>query len=136
MIEQLTQNWLCWVIVLLAFFCYQQLLLGLFSFSDKGQTLDPVMVEKTQHQEEFISLLIGALPLIGLFGTIVGLLDCFSGIASEGVNSELVSGGIGNALLTTQLGLVCAIPAWLLHSYVRAYWQRELNSAQNMMEQP
>ena len=66
--------------------------------------------------------------MLGLFGTIVGLLECFIGMASDGVSSELVSGGIGDALLTTQLGITCAIPAWLLHAYVKACWQRELVS--------
>ena len=137
MIEQIAQNWLCWVILLLALFCYQQLLLDLFSLRNtdlvaNASTVEQI-AEKSQHHQEFMNVLIGALPLLGLLGTIIGLLDCFAGITSDGVNSELMSGGIGDALLTTQLGLVCAIPAWVLHAYLRAYWQREFATAQNVM---
>jgi biopolymer transport protein ExbB len=112
MIEQLSHSWLCWVIILLALFCYQQLWLN---FLQRAQN------ERTDHnlQHEFSTVLISALPLIGLLGTIVGLLECFAGIASSGANSELISSGIGSALLTTQLGLVCAIPGWLLQAWMR-----------------
>jgi biopolymer transport protein ExbB len=65
-------------------------------------------------------ILIGALPLLGLLGTIIGLLTCFKGIASYGADGALLSGGIADALLTTQLGLVCAIPGWLLQTYIRS----------------
>jgi biopolymer transport protein ExbB len=126
--EQLTQNWLCWVIVLLAVFCYQQLWSELLILRKNNLNIDDQEVTRSQQQQEFTGTLIGVLPLLGLFGTIVGLLECFIGMASDGVSSELVSGGIGDALLTTQLGITCAIPAWLLHAYVKACWQRELVS--------
>jgi len=126
--EQLTQNWLCWVIVLLAVFCYQQLWSELLILRENNLNIDDQEVTRSQQQQEFTGTLIGVLPLLGLFGTIVGLLECFIGMASDGASSELVSSGIGDALLTTQLGITCAIPAWLLHAYVKACWQRELVS--------
>lgn len=126
--EQLTQNWLCWVIVLLAVFCYQQLWSELLILRKNNLNIDDQEVTRSQQQQEFTGTLIGVLPLLGLFGTIVGLLECFIGMASDGASSELVSGGIGDALLTTQLGITCAIPAWLLHAYVKACWKRELVS--------
>ena len=127
--EQLTQNWLCWVIVLLAVFTYQQLWSELLILRKNNLNIGAQEAVRSQQQQEFTGVLIGALPLLGLLGTIVGLLECFIGMASDGASSELVSGGIGDALLTTQLGITCAIPAWLLHAYVKACWQRELVSA-------
>lgn len=123
--EQLTQNWLCWVIVFLAVFCYQQLWSELLILRKDDINIDDQEVVRSQQQQAFTEILIGVLPLLGLFGTIAGLLECFIGMASGGANSELVSSGIGDALLTTQLGITCAIPAWLLHAYVKACWQRE-----------
>lgn len=132
MIEQLTQNWLCWAILLLALVCYYQLWMEYFGIkvanlsSDSNETRQSNISLK----QEFSGVLVGALPLMGLLGTIIGLLDCFVGIASDGASSELVSGGIADALLTTQLGLICAVPGWLLQAYVRAsYHQPRLDSA-------
>ncbi len=109
MLEQLINNWICWVILALALFCYQQIWLQWFCRHSH--------VTSAGIQKEFSAILINTLPLLGLFGTIVGLLDCFSVLAQSGVKGELVSQGIADALITTQLGLVCAIPAWLMH-----YW--------------
>ncbi len=126
MIAQLTQNWLCWGIVLLALVCYQQLLLSLLQLKVLKQTgiISSTKATENCSKLEFSSVLIGVLPLMGLLGTIIGLLDCFSGMASGGASAEMVSGGIGDALLTTQLGLVCAIPGWLLQAWVRASRKR------------
>jgi len=114
MITQLTHNWLCWAIVFVALVSYHQLWLEFF----KNRSISHAHYDD-QTQREFSGLLIAALPLMGLLGTIIGLLDCFAGIASQGASSDLVSGGIADALLTTQLGLVCAIPGWLLESAIK-----------------
>ncbi len=122
MIDQLLGNWLCWAIVLLALVCYQQLWVNYLGLRAETDQLDNP--QDHQHdavmQCDFSNILIGALPLLGLLGTIMGLLDCFAGIANEGASGKLVSGGITDALLTTQLGLVCAIPGWLLQAFVRS----------------
>lgn len=133
MITQLTENGLCWAILLLALYCYQQLCTELIlvsnnnsgSHSNKNADNNRQQMLKSQQQQQFSSLLIGTLPLLGLFGTIAGLLDCFFGMASDGTSSELISRGISDALLTTQLGITCALPAWLLHAYVKACWDRK-----------
>ncbi|TNC90028.1 MAG: hypothetical protein CSH36_12095 [Thalassolituus sp.] len=39
--------------------------------------------------------------------------------------TELFSAGIGDALLTTQLGLLCAVPAWLIHSALLSKQRKE-----------
>ncbi len=114
MIAQLTHNWLCWAIVVVALVSYHQLWLEFFKYRSPS-----LPQQDDQAQREFSGMLIAALPLMGLLGTIIGLLDCFAGIASQGASSEMVSGGIADALLTTQLGLVCAIPGWLLQSAIK-----------------
>ena len=114
MINELFSNWVCWAIALLAIACYQQLFVKFLQLKTNAYADDA-------SQEDFILILIGALPLLGLLGTIIGLLACFAGIATQGASGALLSGGISDALLTTQMGLVCAVPAWLLHNLLRGY---------------
>ena len=113
MISQILANPVCWAILILALFCYQQLW-SLF--------LQPAFAHQqdAERQQQFCAVLIGTLPLLGLLGTIMGLLDCFAGIAQQGASGALLSGGIADALLTTQLGLLCAVPAWILQAVIRA----------------
>jgi len=57
-------------------------------------------------------------PLIGLFGTVTGMIRSFQAIgASGGENPKLVAAGIGEALIATAGGLVVAIPAYFLGFY-------------------
>lgn len=55
-------------------------------------------------------------PLLGLLGTVSGMINAFSSIAAQGVgNPGLLAGGISEALLTTAAGLCVAIPALVTH---------------------
>jgi len=62
-------------------------------------------------------------PLLGLLGTVVGIIDVFQAItASSGVGSvdpELLAGGIAKALITTAGGIIVAVPAFIFHRYFR-----------------
>ena len=56
-------------------------------------------------------------PLLGLLGTVTGMIETFQSITLFGTGDpKLMSGGISQALVTTQLGLAVAIPLVLLHS--------------------
>lgn len=69
----------------------------------------------------FASILIGTAPLTGLLGTVTGMLSTFGGLAvSSGGNTvDMVAGGISEALITTQSGLVLAIPGYILLSIAK-----------------
>lgn len=56
-------------------------------------------------------------PLLGLLGTVLGMVDMFRALP-EGGSMVLVAGGIWKALFTTVAGLVVAIPALLLHVWL------------------
>jgi biopolymer transport protein ExbB len=57
-------------------------------------------------------------PFVGLFGTVVGIVNAFKGIASEkAAGLGAVAGGISEALVTTALGLFVAIPAVMMFNY-------------------
>jgi biopolymer transport protein ExbB len=73
-----------------------------------------------------LPILLSALPLLGLLGTITGLLTTFRAMAdSDELNQSFVSRGIAEALITTQLGLIMVIPGLLLCSWIRRTY-REL----------
>ena len=61
-------------------------------------------------------------PLLGLLGTVFGMIDAFQQmeIAGNNINPSTLSGGIWEALLTTAVGLSVAIPTVLFESYFRA----------------
>ena len=56
-------------------------------------------------------------PLLGLLGTVLGMVDMFQALP-EGGSMTMVAGGIWKALLTTVAGLTVAIPALLLHTWL------------------
>jgi biopolymer transport protein ExbB/biopolymer transport protein TolQ len=57
-------------------------------------------------------------PFVGLFGTVVGILNAFKGIeTSKATGLSAVAGGIAEALVTTALGLLVAVPAVWAYNY-------------------
>lgn len=61
-------------------------------------------------------------PLLGLLGTVTGMIRAFSAISAHGVSDPaVVSGGIAEALITTAAGLMVAIPALMAHRYLRGH---------------
>mgnify|MGYP002622737972 CR=1 FL=1 len=68
-----------------------------------------------------IRTLIAACPMLGLLGTVTGMILTFRQITLFGTGDpQLMAGGISQALVTTVLGLVMAIPLVLLHSFLNA----------------
>ncbi|MDH4259950.1 MAG: MotA/TolQ/ExbB proton channel family protein [Gammaproteobacteria bacterium] len=59
-------------------------------------------------------------PLLGLLGTVTGMISAFNAITEAGVGDpRALSGGIGEALITTAAGLIVAIPALFAFRYLR-----------------
>lgn len=58
-------------------------------------------------------------PLLGLLGTVFGLIRSFNDVAAAGAmgRPDMLAGGFGEALITTAMGLLVAIPAMVLHSF-------------------
>jgi len=60
-------------------------------------------------------------PLLGLFGTVIGLIRMFMAVMAGGMaDPTKMAGGIGEALICTASGLTVAIPAYVLHRYFRS----------------
>lgn len=59
-------------------------------------------------------------PLLGLLGTVIGMIDVFSVITAQGVGSPTeLAGGISKALVTTAFGITIAVPALIFHRFFR-----------------
>jgi biopolymer transport protein ExbB len=73
--------------------------------------------------ERFLNMLgtIAAVsPLMGLLGTVIGIINAFTAITHQGVgDARVLSGGIGQALITTAAGLMVAIPSLMGYRYLR-----------------
>ena len=68
----------------------------------------------------FIKVLYVVAPLLGLLGTVVGMIATFQMITLFGTGDpRMMAGGISTALVTTVLGLVVAIPLTLIHSFLQ-----------------
>jgi len=65
-----------------------------------------------------LKLLAGVAPLLGLLGTVTGMIQTFQAMMIYGTGDpQLMAGGISEALITTMLGLVAAIPLLIIHSF-------------------
>lgn len=62
----------------------------------------------------------GIAPLLGLLGTVLGMIEIFSSFMGSGMtNAALLAAGISKALITTAAGLMVAIPALFFHRYLQ-----------------
>jgi biopolymer transport protein ExbB len=69
----------------------------------------------------FLTIVVNTAPLMGLLGTVLGMLTTFYGISLGGSESttNIVASGIHEALITTQMGLCLAIPGYFVIYYLR-----------------
>ena len=66
----------------------------------------------------YINVIAAVAPMIGLLGTVSGMIGAFQTMSSGGMGRpELLAGDIGEALITTATGLCIGIPAMIAHSY-------------------
>ncbi len=85
---------------------------------DEAVAKEIPVLEKGQ---SLIKLLASVAPLLGLLGTVVGMIETFQSISLFGTGDpKLMAGGISQALVTTMLGLLVAIPLLFLHSLMLA----------------
>jgi len=92
-------------------------------------TLETVIVHSTEEEirelSRYLEVLatIGSIaPLLGLLGTVLGMIKAFMVIQEMGgkVNAAVLAGGIWEAMLTTALGLAVALPTMVGHNYLLA----------------
>lgn len=72
-------------------------------------------------------------PLLGLFGTVLGMIEAFQTLQSAGINADpaALAGGIWVALLTTAVGLAVAIPL----AFITAFFESRIEAERHNMQQ-
>jgi biopolymer transport protein ExbB len=79
------------------------------------------ILHNVQRKLIFLNTLVAAAPLMGLLGTVIGMLATFAGLSKSGgaETVDVVAAGISEALITTQTGLFIALPGIFLALLVR-----------------
>jgi biopolymer transport protein ExbB len=80
-------------------------------------------VQRLEKQIGALSFIAQAAPLLGLLGTVIGMVELFMSLQSAGltnVDAALLASGIWKALLTTAAGLVVAVPTLAAYSYLHS----------------
>jgi CBS domain-containing protein len=111
---------------------------GVQHIREPRELIEEVMYEKvlaTRLKLErflpFIAITAASAPLLGLLGTVTGIINTFKLITVFGSGDvKTLSGGISEALITTEFGLIVAIPSLLLHAFL----SRKARGIVNQME--
>ena len=89
----------------------EKILLRLENFAERE-------IEKLEKNLSFLATIVSIAPFLGLLGTVWGLLLSFNNMAIAGTSSiKIVASGVAEALITTIVGLIVAIPAAIGHNY-------------------
>lgn len=76
------------------------------------------VVHRLERYLSMLGTIAAVTPLLGLLGTVIGMIDVFTVIMTEGTgNPAVLAGGISKALITTAAGLTVAIPALIFHRF-------------------
>jgi biopolymer transport protein ExbB len=90
--------------------------------------LDEIVMALTGSLDRYMStiaVLAQAAPLLGLLGTVLGMIATFDIISFFGTgNAKAMAGGISEALITTQIGLLIAIPGLYMSSFLKRRAER------------
>lgn len=102
---------------------------GVDMFYEKRRVLEEALFEqlvlikpRLEKYLPFLALTAAAAPLMGLLGTVLGIIKTFKAMALYGTgNAKSFSAGISEALITTAEGLVVAIPVLVIHGLLKSY---------------
>jgi biopolymer transport protein ExbB len=99
---------------------------GIEHMGEPHELVEEVMYEqvlatrlKLQRMLPFVAITASSAPLLGLLGTVTGIMNTFTLMTVFGTGDiKTLSSGISEALITTEYGLYVAIPSLLLHAYL------------------
>ena len=103
--------------------------------TDSNNNTKSFLEDEFQKSERFLpslEIISQTSPLIGLLGTVIGMIDSFNQLELGGsvVDPSVLAGGIWTALLTTAMGLIVAIPALVFYYF----FDKKISNDQNKIE--
>lgn len=99
---------------------------------DSIQEAASQVIHEMERYLTILSTIANIAPLLGLLGTVIGMIKVFTAIMLQGTgNAGVLAGGISEALITTAAGLTVAIPAMILHRF----FQRRVDTIVVTMEE-
>ncbi|MDP0492186.1 MAG: MotA/TolQ/ExbB proton channel family protein [Verrucomicrobiota bacterium JB023] len=113
---------------------------GVENFHERRRILEDALLEKLSAIQPrlerflpFLALVAAAAPMMGLLGTVLGIMQTFDAMAIYGTgNAQNFSKGIGAALVTTAQGLVVAIPVIVIHGMLKSLARGRFDKAQGV----
>lgn len=104
----------------------EMLLVGVQNADEPKELLEEILLEKMTEAQPKIERLLSVIaltaataPLLGLLGTVTGMINTFKLITIFGTgDAKSLSSGISEALITTEFGLIVAIPSLILHAFL------------------
>ncbi len=119
---------------------YAVLKIGIKHYQDSYESMEQVMLHETQRwipvlekRLDILDTIITAAPLMGLLGTITGMMSSFQILSQTGVNEpNAVTGGVGEALIATATGLIIALVCLVFFNYFNAVVKAELQCIESL----
>ena len=109
-----TGGYLMIPIIIVAFMIWYRYFISLAALKHSDAT------QLVGHEIRFMAALVAAAPMLGLLGTVIGMMDTFHATANAAAtDASVLADGIGKALVTTQAGLAAAIPGSLAIAHLR-----------------
>jgi len=116
----------------------RMLVAGVEHMDEPRELIEEVMYERVLDAKlklnrllPFVAITAASAPLLGLLGTVTGIINTFELITAFGTgDAQTLSGGISEALVTTEFGLIVAIPSLLIHAFL----SRKAKSITDAME--
>lgn len=91
---------------------------NIISLEEKAKESILVQLPQLERHMWILSLVAHATPLLGLLGTVTGMMQAFNAVALHGTgDAGVLASGISEALITTATGLIVAIPALIFYNY-------------------
>jgi biopolymer transport protein ExbB len=118
----------------------QVVVAGAKYFFCKRRVLEDALYEKLSAVQPrlerflpFLAVIAAAAPMAGLLGTVLGIMKTFEMMAAFGTgDAKVTAGGIGEALITTFLGLMVAIPTIIVHGALKSLARTRLGQVEGL----
>ncbi len=92
------------------------------------------VAESVEARIGWLSSIASIAPMLGLLGTVTGMIRSFASIQEQGLGDpQILAGGINQALYTTALGLTVAVPVFLAHRWAESVFLSRTNLIQELL---